>query len=125
MTTIGQREALRMYGCEVLDPAGLRIGIVGDLFLDDSTEEPAWITVQTGLFGTNETFVPLDGAAFDGARVTVAVSRDVVRRAPFVDTERGDLLQEQEDALQHHYDRIPAPRTSGAVGHRPPGTPGG
>ncbi|MBE9374771.1 PRC-barrel domain-containing protein [Saccharopolyspora sp. HNM0983] len=100
---IGQREALRMFGCEVFDPDGQRIGMVGQLFLDEASEQPAWITVQTGLFGTNESFVPLEGAAFDGDTLTVAVGKDAVRLAPRVDLEQGDLLLEQEKALYLYY----------------------
>ncbi|TDD10657.1 PRC-barrel domain containing protein [Saccharopolyspora terrae] len=100
---IGQREALRMFGCEVFDPAGQRIGIVGQLFIDDDTEQPAWITVQTGLFGTNESFVPLDGAAFDGDTVTVSVGKEAVRQAPRVDLDKGDLPLATERALYRYY----------------------
>lgn len=100
---IEQRESLALFGCEVFDPEGQRVGIVGQLFLDDDTDQPAWITVQTGLFGTNESFVPLDGAAFDGDTLTVAVRRVVVRQAPRVSLHDGDLLAEQERALFLHY----------------------
>lgn len=100
---IGQREALRLFGCEVFDPQGHRIGIVGELFLDDETEQPAWITVQTGLFGTNESFVPLEGSAFDGDTLTVAVFKDAVREAPRVALDQGDLLREQEYELYRYY----------------------
>ncbi|MBA8827286.1 hypothetical protein FHX42_004670 [Saccharopolyspora lacisalsi] len=100
---IGQREALRLFGCEVFDPVGQRIGIIGELFLDDVTEQPAWVTVQTGLFGTNESFVPLEGAAFDGDTVTVAVSREAVRHAPQVPLEQGNLPPERERELYLHY----------------------
>ncbi|MGJ7905847.1 PRC-barrel domain-containing protein [Actinopolyspora sp. H202] len=100
---IGQREALRLTGCETFDPRGSRIGVVGRVLVDDDTEQPAWITVQTGLFGTNESFVPLAGAAFDGDTLTVAVDRETVRRAPRVALEDGDLEAEQETKLYAHY----------------------
>ncbi len=100
---IGQREALRLFGCEVFDPDGQRIGIVGQLFLDEPTDQPAWVTVQTGLFGTNESFVPLEGAAFDGDTLTVAVRREAVRHAPHVSLDQGDLLLHQEQALYLYY----------------------
>ena len=101
---IGQREALRLYGCEVFDPAGQRVGIVGRFFLDEDTEQPAWITVQTGLFGTNESFVPLDGAAFDGDTLTVSVLKETVRQSPRITVDHGgDLLREQERALYLYY----------------------
>lgn len=82
---------------------GHRIGIVGQLFLDDFTEQPAWITVQTGLFGTNESFVPLEAAAFDGDTLTVAVTKDAVRQAPRVALDEGDLPPDQERALYLYY----------------------
>lgn len=100
---IGQREALRLFGCEVFDPEGQRIGIVGQLFLEEGTEQPLWVTIQTGLFGTNETFVPLEGAAFDGDTLTVAVPKEIVRQSPRITPEQGDLLASQEKALYLHY----------------------
>ncbi|MDR7302195.1 PRC-barrel domain-containing protein [Haloactinomyces albus] len=100
---IGQREALRLLGCEAFDPRGQRIGIIGQIFLDADTEQPVWIMVQTGLFGTNESFVPLEGAAFDGDTLTVAVHREVVRQAPHVPLDQGDLPLEEEQALYRHY----------------------
>lgn len=100
---IGQREALRLFGCEVFDPDGQRIGIVGRLFLEEGTEQPLWVTIQTGLFGTNESLVPLEGAAFDGDTLTVAVLKETVRQSPPVPSGQGDLLPSQEKALYVHY----------------------
>ncbi len=100
---IGQREALRLFGCEVFDPGGQRIGIVGRLFLEEGTEQPLWVTVQTGLFGTNEAFAPLEGAAFDGDTLTVAVLKETVRQSPRVTSDQSDLLPSQEKALYLHY----------------------
>lgn len=101
---IGQREALRLFGCEVFDPRGRRIGIVGQLFLDEETEHPTWATVQTGLFGTNEKFVPLEGAAFDGDTLTIAVLKKSVLRAPRFALEQRTLLpRHAEEALYLHY----------------------
>jgi uncharacterized protein (TIGR02271 family) len=38
---------------------GGKLGNVGEVYLDDETGRPEWATVNTGLFGTKETFVPL------------------------------------------------------------------
>lgn len=100
---IGQREALRLAGCDAFDPRGLRLGVVGRILVDADTEQPAWATVQTGLFGTNESLVPLEGAAFDGDTLTVAVARESVRNAPCVPLPEGDLEAEQERELYLHY----------------------
>lgn len=100
---IGQQEALRLFGRAVVDPTGRRVGIVGQLFLDDRTEQPAWITVETGVFGTNVRFVPLENAVFDGTTLTVAVSRSTVRQAPRVALHLGNLPPEEQQALSVHY----------------------
>jgi hypothetical protein len=102
---IGQQDALRLPGRAVVDPMRRRVGIVGQLFLDDHTEQPTWITVETGVFGTNMRFVPLAGAAFDGITLTVAVSRLTVRQAPRVALHQGNLPSEAEHALSLHYGR--------------------
>jgi hypothetical protein len=38
--------------------------------------------VNTGLFGMNESFVPLHGAQFDGDRVTLAYDKATIKDAP-------------------------------------------
>src|SRR4051794_41818428 len=50
----------------VYDNSGDKIGKAGQVYLDDATGTPSWITVNTGLFGTSESFVPLEGASFNG-----------------------------------------------------------
>lgn len=102
---IGQQDALRLFGRTVLDPMGRHVGIVGQLFLDARTEQPTWITVESGVFGTNVRVVPLDGADFDGTTLTVAVPRLTVRQAPRVALHQGDLLPEAEQVLHAHYER--------------------
>lgn len=86
----------------VITDQGDKVGSIGVVYLDDVTEEPTWVTVHTGLFGTRESFVPLRGAAVQGGQLVVAYSRDLVRHAP--STERdGHLDPEEESALYGHY----------------------
>ena len=44
----------------LVDAAGEKVGTVTEVYLDDQTGDPSWITVRTGWFGTKESFVPLD-----------------------------------------------------------------
>ena len=44
-----------------LRPDGDKIGKVGQVYYDDDTDQPKWVTVNTGFFGTNESFVPVSG----------------------------------------------------------------
>ena len=86
----------------VIDADGNRIGRVGQIYLDDQTGEPNWVTVKTGLFGTSESFVPLSGASVSGSDVVVTYDKDTVKDAPRVDAD-GHLTPEEEDSLYAYY----------------------
>ena len=51
-----------VVGATAYDRDGDKIGKVGHVYFDDQTDQPKWVTVNTGLFGTNESFVPVPGA---------------------------------------------------------------
>jgi len=80
-----------------------KLGKVGTIYLDDVTGKPEWATVQTGLFGTKESFVPVADADFTEAGLTVPYSKDQVKNAPRVETEQGHLSQDEEAELYRHY----------------------
>lgn len=86
----------------VIDQDGDKIGKVGQLFLDDQNGEPTWVTVSTGLFGTKETFVPLQGANISGDEIRVPYEKDFVKDAPNVDVDE-HLSTVQEDELYRYY----------------------
>ncbi len=96
-------ELLQAVGCDAYGSDGDKIGKVGQVFLDDQTEEPAWATVNTGLFGTSESFVPLANAEFSGDRLQVAYPKDTVKGAPNVGDDDGHLTPDQERALYEYY----------------------
>ena len=57
------RNALdQLQNSTVFATDGDKIGSVGQVYLDDVTNEPTFVTVKTGLFGARETFVPLQQA---------------------------------------------------------------
>ncbi len=86
----------------VIDSDGDKIGGVGQIYLDDQTGEPSWVTAKTGLFGTSESFVPLAGASISGADIVVRYDKATVKDAPRVDAD-GHLAPEEEDALYTYY----------------------
>ncbi|MHA7240914.1 DUF2382 domain-containing protein [Arthrobacter sp. TMS1-12-1] len=86
----------------VLDSQGSKIGSIGQVYLDDQTQDPSWVTVKTGLFGTSESFAPLQGANINGNDVTIGYSKDQVKDAPRIESD-GDLSPEEEDRLYRHY----------------------
>jgi len=81
---------------------GDKIGGLGQIYLDDNTGEPKWVTVKTGLFGTSETFVPLDGASLSGGEIFVNYDKATVKDAPRVDAD-GNISPEEEDILYTYY----------------------
>lgn len=97
------QRAQDLIGTPVFDRDGDRIGTVGNVYVDDATEQPEWITVRMGLLGTKETFVPLDGASADRERLDVGVSRSSVRGAPRIAAERGHLSEQEGHDLYQHY----------------------
>lgn len=86
----------------VIDRDGNKIGSVGQVYLHNSTGEPSWVTVNTGLFGTNETFIPLDDAKLAGDEITVPYEKDFVKDAPNI-SEDGEITPEQENELYRYY----------------------
>lgn len=91
-------------GRTVRDGDGEKIGSFGDVYLDRETDRPAWGSVRTGLFGSRESLVPLDGVTERDDELVVPYARDVVKDAPNVDPDVA--LDEAEEArLYAHYER--------------------
>jgi uncharacterized protein (TIGR02271 family) len=110
--------AERLMGRTALDSDGSKIGKVGQVYLDDRTGQPMWVTVSTGLFGTKESFAPLHGATSQGDDVVLAVSKDQVKNAPNVEND-GHLDEGEQAAVQDYYAGI-----LGIAGSAITGTPG-
>lgn len=58
---INQEQLSDFIGATAFDRGGAKICKIGHVYYDDHTDQPTWLTVNTGLFGTNESFVPLQG----------------------------------------------------------------
>ena len=59
---IDRHDVTTLSGATVRTSQGDKIGKVAQVYLDDQTGQPEWVTVRTGLFGTKESFVPLAAA---------------------------------------------------------------
>jgi uncharacterized protein YrrD len=46
-------------GATMVDRDGDRVGTIDAIYVDDQTGQPEWALVNTGLFGTRSTFVPI------------------------------------------------------------------
>jgi len=95
----------QLTGRTAVGPGGDKIGRIGEVYLDDRTGQPTWVTVSTGLFGTRESFAPLYGAQLTGDDVALAVSKDQVKDAPDV-ADDGHIAEPEQQALYDYYDRL-------------------
>jgi uncharacterized protein (TIGR02271 family) len=93
---------LATSGGNVVAADGQKIGSIGQVYVDDSTGEPSFVTVKTGLFGTAESFVPLHDATVTGSDIRVAYTKDEVKDAPRVDPD-GRITPAEEQRLYAHY----------------------
>jgi uncharacterized protein (TIGR02271 family) len=99
---IGTDTISRVIGQDVYDQAGEKIGSASEVYLDDETGQPEWVTVKTGLFGTKESFVPIRDADLTNDGVRVSVSKERVKDAPKIDTD-GHLSPQEEQELYTYY----------------------
>lgn len=97
-------DAQQLVGRTAIDADGDKIGKIGQVYLDDQTGEPAWVTVSTGLFGTKQSFAPVHGASVAGDDLRLGVTKDQVKDAPNVDDD-GHLDESEQDALYRYYDQ--------------------
>src|ERR687897_1449439 len=86
----------------MVDRDGGRIGSIDAVYLDDRTGQPEWALVNTGLFGTKATFVPLAQATQTGQEVRVPYDKQLVKDAPRIDPD-GHLSEAEERQLWRHY----------------------
>jgi uncharacterized protein (TIGR02271 family) len=101
------RDAVRnVYGADVYSTDGDKIGSAGQVYLDNRTGDPAWVSVRTGLFGRRESFVPLAEAELSDDRLQVPFGKDKVKNAPQVDQD-GELSPADEDELYRYYESTP------------------
>jgi uncharacterized protein (TIGR02271 family) len=89
-------------GRTMVDRDGNRIGSIDAIYLDDQTGQPEWALVNTGLFGTKATFVPLAQAFQSDNDVLVPYNKQLVKGAPRVDPD-GHLSEAEEQQLWRHY----------------------
>ena len=99
---IGTEAISRVIGKDVYDQSGDKIGSASEVYLDDESGQPEWVTVRTGLFGTKESFVPIRDADLTDDGLRVPVSKSQVKDAPKVDTD-GHLSPQEEQELYRYY----------------------
>jgi uncharacterized protein (TIGR02271 family) len=86
---------------------GSEIGRVGQVYTDNDTGQPSWVTVKTGWFGTNESFVPLDAATIEDGTIRVPYDKDMIKGAP--NNDAGAPLSETDEQELYSYYNLTGP----------------
>lgn len=103
-----QQELDRLAASHVIDAKGEDVGAVSDVYLDDSTGQPEWVTVKSGVMGRREHFVPLVDATWVGENIQVPLDKQQIKDAPHIAAEENLSVEQEEDLYQYY--RIPAQR---------------
>lgn len=103
MISIDEIQPLLDSDGTVVDNDGDKIGKVSQVFLDDQTGNPEWVTVTTGMFGTAESFIPLGQASISGDTVRVPYDKAKVKGAPQVEDSSAHLSESEEGELYRYY----------------------
>src|SRR3954451_5196977 len=94
--------ATQWHGRTAVDRDGDKLGTIEEVYLDDSTGQPEWLLVKTGLFGSKSTFIPLQDAQENGDEIRVPFEKAQIKDAPKADPDQ-QLSQEEEAGLYRHY----------------------
>lgn len=110
-----QLQQLSEKRIQVFGSDGEKIGSLGQVFLDEATRQPNFVSVHSGLFGSAEHIVPVEDAELADGHLNLRYTKHVVKGAPNIDpasplgaaAER-ELYnyyaqpQEAEDQSHHH-----------------------
>lgn len=99
---INSEHLASLTDADVIDQNGDKVGGVGQIYLDDATGQPAWVSVKSGLFGMRESFVPLRTADVVDGNISVPFTKDFIKDAPRVDADN-HLDDSQQSTLYSYY----------------------
>lgn len=91
-----------LIGHQLLDGEGHSVGKINQVYLDDRTNEPSWVSVHTGLFGRKETLVPLQGAQPQQEDLQVPYDKATVKDAPHIES-GAHISPETESEVRDYY----------------------
>lgn len=89
-------------GMDVTDPEGNRIGRVETIYLDNDTDQPEFALVNTGMFGSRSSFVPLRDAHVQSGRIEVPHRKDEVKDAPSIEADE-ELNPDEVERIYQFY----------------------
>lgn len=105
-----QNQVRELMGMSVTDTHGTKVGTIKQVYLNDDSGAPEWVTVHTGWFGMRESFVPLSGARRNGDVLQVPYDKETIKGAPNVDADEHLSHAQIVDLYRHYGVRPPSGR---------------
>ena len=102
-------------GATAYDRDGDKVGRVGQVYVSEDGRQALFATVKTGLFGTKESFVPLQGASLNGDELRLQYDKDTIKGAPSIDDD-GALSDDEQGTIFDYYDGRAGGTASGVGG---------
>ena len=106
----------QLYGYDVMDSSGNKIGSVDGVWVDDATGELEFVGVKTGWLMGKTHIIPAAQAQIDGSSQTITVpfAQDQIKDAPSFGTD-DELSPDDENQIYSYYgmDRSTAPSPTG------------
>jgi hypothetical protein len=114
----------RWRALAIVDRNGTTVGTISEFYLDRETGYPTWALIDTGLFGSHQTFVPLIHATEIDDGLQVPYEKRHIKDAPRVDL-HDELTPDEEATLFGHYgvEYQPSPASGSDEGSEPEGVP--
>lgn len=102
MPQLSYEDAQSAIGQTLVDSNGEKVGKIVDVYFDLDTRQPEWLLVNSGMFGTKESFVPAVNARRTGEGMQAGYDKAMIKDAPRAEPD-GDLSQDEEATLYSHY----------------------
>jgi uncharacterized protein (TIGR02271 family) len=109
-----ENQAAQLFGYDVIDGEGNKVGSVDNVWVDDATNELEFIGVKTGWLMGKTHVIPVSDAQIGNDSITVSFPQDTIKDAPSFGGDH-ELSSEEEDQIYSHYgvQRSTAPSPSG------------
>jgi uncharacterized protein (TIGR02271 family) len=102
MTIANMSDPNTMTGAPVTGADGEKLGKVEAIYFDNETDQPEWVAVKSGLFGSHVSLVPLAQGTWNGDTLTVPFGKDALKAAPHHDPD-SSISPTDEEELYRHY----------------------
>jgi len=99
---IDSKDLQSIAGNTMTGQDGQKIGKIVDVYESTQDADGTFVTVHTGMFGGNASFVPLAKASLQGKDVVVPYDKALVKDAPRVEADQ-ELTSAEEERLYQHY----------------------